>query len=94
MTTHKNFEREKYHLTPLPLELAEKVLAHTREFVATLEQSGASTHPAVRSMVNACTLVLAGLVGQVEAGKVKARLEAGEVIPDEMDIWEKVGMKP
>jgi hypothetical protein len=85
----KNFQRETYNLKPLPLELAEQVLAHTREYVEFLKQSGASTHPDVRAIVFTCERSFAGLVGQIEAAKVRAR-GGGE---DEMDAWERDGIK-
>lgn len=87
MSTHKHFERETYHMKSLPVELAESVLTKTREFIEFLQQSGASTHPDVRIVLNAAEGSLAGLVGQVEAGKVKQRVAAGEFVPDEMDNW-------
>jgi hypothetical protein len=76
-------KRNKFHLKPLPVKLGEEVIAKCREFLAYLEQSGASTHPDVRQIYHAVSTPLATLVGQVEAGKI---MEAGGG-RDEIDAW-------
>jgi hypothetical protein len=76
-------KRNSFHLKPLPVPLGEEVIKRTREFLAFLEQSGASTHPDVRQIQNTVSLHLAALVGQVEASKV---VEAGGA-QDEIDTW-------
>ena len=83
----KKFERDTFHLQPLSIEDAERVLAKTRDFVSFLESSGTSTHPDVRVMLNVCTTSIAGLVGQVEASKLRGNTK------DEMDHWEENGIQ-
>lgn len=87
---NKNADRDTFHLKPLPRALAEEVLAKTQKLVEFLEQSGASTHPDVRLIVHACTLPMAGLIGQIETAKIQ---EAGGGT-DEMDAWERNGITP
>jgi len=81
-------KRNSFHLKPLPVKLGEEVIARTREFLAFLERSGASTHPDVRQIHNTVELHLATLVGQNEAEKIR---EAGGG-PDEMDNWLEGGL--
>ena len=68
---------------PLPKGVAAEILAKTREYVEFLESTKTTTHPIVRALHNGASLQVAGLIGLVEAEKIR---EAGGG-RDEMDVW-------
>jgi hypothetical protein len=86
---HKDLatERETYAAKHLPVDLAEKVLAKAEEFIAYLDELKVTTHPGVRTMT-----------GTIEAGMslIKAELLADKLVgtEDEMDAWQRAGIKP
>jgi hypothetical protein len=89
MDERKFGSNNEYHLNqPLPKGVAAEILAKTQEFVEFLESTKTTTHPVVRAIHNSVTLQIAGLVGLVEAEKVR---EAGGG-EDEMDAWERNGI--
>lgn len=87
MTTELNPRKfgsnNEYHLNqPLPPGVAAKVLAESRAFLEFLQSTKTTTHPTIRALFHAVELQIAGLVGLVEAEKVRERIAAGEVFDD------------
>lgn len=87
MTELKKFgNNNQYQLNqPLPKGVAAELLANARTFLEFLNSTKTTTHPVVRAMYHGVDLQIASLVGLVEAEKIRERLAAGEVFPDEND---------
>jgi hypothetical protein len=83
LDSRKFGSNNEYHLNqPLPNGVAAEILEKTREFIEFLESTKTTTHPIVRALHNSAELQVAGLVGLVEAEKVRERIAAGEVFDD------------
>ena len=84
----EKFGHNTYRLNePLPTGVAAEILANARAFLEFLNSTKTTTHPIVRALQSGVELQIAGLVGLVEAEKVRER-GGGE---DEMDGWHKNG---
>jgi hypothetical protein len=77
----KNFERERYQLKPLPVELAKEVIAKSEDYLRFLTTEAAvSTHPAIRAI----TFAIEKSLTQLKADTMTQELGPGR---DEMDAW-------
>ena len=82
----KNFERERYQLKPLPVDVAKQVIAKSEEYLHFLTAEAAvSTHPAVREI----TFAIEKSLTQLKTETMVQGLGPGR---DEMDAWLESGI--